>query len=91
MTSFQDKVDELQKEVDKLDKKLGFSGQYGKYIFFGGIASPFVISFLLYATNFKFVRDENNNPNRKKIIKYTIMLTIVEYICLYFFYQKYKD
>ena len=86
--SFQEKVDELQREVEKLDKQLSFSHKYSNYIFYIGVGSPFLIFAFLYLTNFKFVQNDENLIDRKKVLRYTLALTFILYIILFFFYKK---
>ena len=83
MASFQEKVNELQVEVEELDKRLVSCSKYANYIFIGGMLTPFTIAFGLYMTNPKFIKTDGD-MDRKKIIKWTVMITFVIWLALYF-------
>ncbi len=83
MTLFEEKVNELQLEVEELDKRLVSCSKYANYIFIGGILTPFILAFGLYMTNPKFIKTDEN-MDRKKIIKWTVMITFIIWLALYF-------
>ncbi len=82
MSSFQEKVNELQAEVEELDKRLTGCSKYLTYIFGASVATPFVLSFCLYMANPKFVHTDNQ-VDRKKIVKWAAIMTIVVWAGLY--------
>jgi len=81
--SFEEKVKNLQIEVEELDKRLTHCGTYTNYIFASGVSTPFVLFFLLYMINPKFVRDADGDTNRKKLVKYSGIITIFIWMILY--------
>ena len=82
MSSFQEKVNELQAEVEELDKRLTGCSKHSMYIFVSGIATPFVLSGILCTMNPKFIRTDDAT-DRKKIVKWTALMTLVVWAGLY--------
>lgn len=79
----EDKIDALQAEVEKLDVKLSYTGRYTMYIFIVGLVIPFIIAGILYLIKPSFIMDEGT-VDRKKLILWTIPITIVAWIILFF-------
>jgi len=90
MTTFQEKVTKLQAEVEILDEKLQSCSEYVNYLFYSSVATPFVIAFGLYLINPSFVNSKNET-DRKKIIKWSAVITIIIWLMLYlanFYFKK---
>lgn len=81
--SFQEQINELQYEVEELDKKLSHCSKYEKYLFGVSVATPFAISGFLYMLGLKFVQT-NGEIDRKKIVKWSAILTVIIWGLLYF-------
>ena len=85
MATFQEKVRELQSEVDELDKRLQINSKYSVIIFSTAVAVPFIVAFLLYMISPKFVMmDDAHGINRKKMVKWAILFSIIIWVGLYF-------
>lgn len=85
MTSFDEKVSELENEIQALDKSLFTcnNSKHSQLFFYGGLIAPCIYGFLLYMLNFKFTRT-NNESDRKKILKWAIVLSLFTWVILYF-------
>lgn len=82
MSSFQERVDELQEEVRMLDVKLQSSNKLTLILFLSAIATPFVLYAFIYWTGFGWVRTDGER-DRKKAMKWTIVITIPIWIILF--------
>ena len=83
---FDAKVNELSAELAVLDKKLGLSnpGMTGVAMIVG-IVAPFVIFGMLWLTGFGFVRGDDGEKDRKKVLKWSVVGSVVVWIGLFVF------
>ena len=79
MTSFDEKIQELQSEIKKLDASI--LSPYTFYIFITAIIAPYAIYTLLYIILYNTQR--TNIQNKKRALKYTIIISIASWISLY--------
>lgn len=96
MENYQNKVDELQQEIEILEEKMVSphqapsctSNKKAVIMFISAIAVPFVLYAFIYATGFGWVLTDGER-DRKKVLKWTILITIIIWIvmalCYYFF------
>lgn len=89
MSSFEEKINELQAEVDRLDLQFVSDDKTKTYLFIGAIATPFVLSGLLYLTNPKFIKT-NGESDRKKIVKWAAIASLVIWLGLYLYATMHK-
>ncbi len=75
-----EKISKLEFETNKLEDKIVESTSYTSYFFLAAVILPFMIFFILY--NLRSFRDEDE-VDRKKVLKYTIPITFVIWGGLY--------
>lgn len=84
MDTVQEKAQILQKEVEIMEKKFLQDNSYTKYTFGCAIIAPLLFFGILRTLNPSFVRDQTKkNPDRKKLVKWTGLFTIVIWVILY--------
>lgn len=86
MSSFQERVDELQEEIKVLDGKLKMCDRNTLFLFIGAIFTPFIIALLIYFTGFKWIRTDGEK-DRKKVVKWTVALSIVVWVLMYIYFR----
>lgn len=89
MTTIQDKINGLQREVDALDQKMITTDNLSGILFAISLALPFAIGILLYMTKFGFVQTDDE-VDRKKVLKYSLIISAVAWLLLWIFYMSKK-
>lgn len=83
MDTVQEKAQILQKEVEIMEKKFLQDNSYTKYTFGCAILAPLLFFGILRTLNPSFIRDKTKNPDRKKVVKWTALFTIIIWAILY--------
>lgn len=79
---FDEKVEQLQAEIAELDKKIYLDSGNAKYFFIGAVCTPFTMAGLLCLISPGFLKTDDK-LDRKKVVKWTIIITIVIWLILY--------
>jgi len=85
MTSIDDKIMELEKEYQSLENHSP-SEPNKKYIFYGFLAIPIAVYSFIYFINPKSFQVEGKR-NRKKILKFTLFISLILIFGLYYMYS----
>jgi heme/copper-type cytochrome/quinol oxidase subunit 2 len=93
-TTFDDKIEELKKQVDSLSSsKKGPSFSCGTTSLIVGGIVPFVVVGLFYIIKPKFLMKQETTPptvNTKKLVQWALVITVMLWIALYI-YSFYGD
>ena len=76
-----EKIDKLEFETSKLETKIISSATYTSYFFLAALLIPFLTYIVLY--NLSCMKDDQNEVDRKKVMRYTILVVIIIWIILY--------
>lgn len=82
MSSFEERVNDLQEEVRLLDDKLKSTNKITLILFLSAIVTPFVLYAFIYLTGFGWVITDGER-DRKKAMKWTIIFTIPIWIVFF--------
>ena len=84
--SFEEKVEQLQQELDNVTNSLDKQDKCMPFAVIGAAITPFAIAVALYFMSPRFVTKQQNGKSVRsagKIFQYTIILTVVVWIILF--------
>ena len=87
-SSFDEKIADLEKEVDKFSKETGVSTTCGNATLIVGGVTPFAIAILFYVVKPRFVlkkEGEKSVIDAKKVAQWTLLLSLIVWVGLYLY------
>lgn len=88
--NFQEKVSELQSEVEKIDARINSSTVNVNVVFGVAVVTPFALATMLYMIGPQFVKTEDE-VDRKLIVKWSFVLSLIVWLGLYLYATLQKD
>jgi hypothetical protein len=82
-SGFDEKISQLQNEVGVLDNKLSIDNKFKNIYLMVAAFFPFITFAFLYFTSFGFVM-QDDEVDRKKVLKWTLIFSALVWLCLYF-------